>query len=130
MIDFNNELVEMVVHSTFPSYCCFPVSTAVRDAKVHSRAVVTTGVCGTLLLIEVNSSQRYRNGALFQHSLSFPFTPFATHFDNLRNHLHSKSDNNAKIRSFAPIDIQLRDMHPPKGYLNNCKHSIKFQDFH
>ena len=24
----------------------------------------------------------------------------------------------------------LREMHPLQGYLHNCKHSIKFQDFH
>ena len=36
------------------------------------------------------------------------------------------TDNNAKIRSFAAIGIQLREMHPLQGYLHNCKHSIKF----
>ena len=41
-----------------------------------------------------------------------------------------ESDNNAKIRLFAPIGIQLHELHPPQGYLHNCKHSIKFQDFH
>ena len=57
-------------------------------------------------------------------------TPFAVHLEKIRNHLHLKSDNNAKIRSFALIGIQLREMHPLQGYLHNCKHSIKFQDFH
>ena len=57
-------------------------------------------------------------------------TPFAVHLEKIRNHLHYMSDNNAKIRSFAPIGIQLREMHSPQGYLHNCKHSIKFQDFH
>ena len=55
------------------------------------------------------------------------YTPFAVHLEKIRNHLHQKSDNNAKIRSFAPIDIQLREMQRPQGYLHNCKHSIKFQ---
>ena len=58
------------------------------------------------------------------------YTPFAVHLEKMRNHLHLKLDNNAKIRSFAPIGIQLREMHSPKGYLHNCKHPIKFQDFH
>ena len=52
----------MVLHFTFPSYCCFPVSTTVRAGKVHSRAVVTIGVCGTLLLklIQVNGIEMGR----------------------------------------------------------------------
>jgi len=31
------------------------------------------------------------------------------------------------VSSFAPIGIQLREMHPPQGYLHNCKHSIQKQ---
>ena len=52
----------MVLHLTFPSYCCFPVSTAVCAGKVHSSAEVTTGVCGTLLLklIQVNCIEMAR----------------------------------------------------------------------
>ena len=57
-------------------------------------------------------------------------TPFVVHLEKIGNHLHLKSDNNAKICSIAPIGIQLRDMHPQQGYLHNCKHSIKSQDFH
>ena len=43
-------------------------------------------------------------------------TSFAVHFEKIRNHLLYKSDNNAKMRSFVPIGIQLREMHPPQGY--------------
>ena len=57
-------------------------------------------------------------------------TPFAVHLEKICNHLHLTSDKNAKIGSFAPIGIQLCKMHPPQGYLHNCKHSIKFEDFH
>ena len=38
------------------------------------------------------------------------FTPFAVHLEKRGNHLHSKSDNNAKIRSIAPIGIQMRQV--------------------
>ena len=61
-------------------------------------------------------------------ALSNSITPFAVHLEKIRNHSHQTADNNAKIRSFAPIDIQLREMYPQQGYLHNCKHSIKFQD--
>ena len=57
-------------------------------------------------------------------------TSVAVHLEKRRIHFLYRSDNNAKMRSFAPIGIQLREMHPPQGYLHDCKHSIKFQDFH
>ena len=34
-------------------------------------------------------------------------TPFVFHLEKMLNHLHEKSDNNAKIRSYAPIGIKL-----------------------
>ena len=37
------------------------------------------------------------------------------------------TDNNAKIRSFAPIGDQLREMHPPQGYpLNSLTDYVTF----
>ena len=80
---------------------------------------------GIDMLLDRTSVSRFKNSSLTpilhkQHLLLFIYK-------KIRNHLPLKSDNNAKIRSFATIDIQLREMH---GYLHNCKHSIKFQDFH
>ena len=34
------------------------------------------------------------------------------------------------MRKYVHLRIQLLEMHPQQGYLHNCKHSIKFQDFH
>ena len=72
-----------------------------------------------------------KSGELTHKSLKLrsAITPLAVHLEKIRNHLHQKSENNAEIRSFAPIGIQLREMHPLQGYLHIANIQLSFNTF-
>ena len=58
------------------------------------------------------------------------FTPFAVHYEEIRNHLRETATNSAKIHSLAPKSEHLRVNQIQLRFLHFNQHSITFLGIH